>query len=331
MGLMGKLLVQGPHAATVLSRLSANDIDREVGRVVYTQWLDPRGGIAADVTVTRQADDRFCVVASDLIQRRIEPTVRRATAPGEFVTVTDITAGVTILSVQGPRSRELLQPLTDTDLSNESFPYLTGKDTHVGNAAVWVSRVTYVGELGFELHVPTDQAAGLYDLLMDEGAALGMRPVGLAAMASLRLEKGYRDMGVDIDNTDTPLDAGLAFAVAWDKPGGFIGRDALLAARAEGPSRNRVVSLFVPDPGADLFGGESVFADGRWVGYVRAAAYGHTLGGPVGLAQVANPDGVTADWLAATTFTVGRAGRLFPAVLQFAAPYDPSRSRVVAS
>ena len=144
------------------------------------------------------------MVASDLIQRRIEPTVRRATAPGEFVTVTDITAGVTILSVQGPRSRELLQPLTDTDLSNESFPYLTGKDTHVGNAAVWVSRVTYVGELGFELHVPTDQAAGLYDLLMDEGAALGMRPVGLAAMASLRLEKGYRDMGVDIDNTDTP-------------------------------------------------------------------------------------------------------------------------------
>ena len=329
MSLMAELVVQGPDAAAVLSRVSANDVDREIGRVVYTQWLDSRGGIVADVTVVREADDRFVVVASDVIHRRIEPLVRRATRSDEFVAVTDVTSAVTLLSVQGPRSRDLLQPLTDTDLSNDAFGYLTGRRTHVGHAPVWLSRVTYVGELGFELHVPTEYAAGLYDELFHAGEALGVRPVGLAAMSSLRLEKGYRDMGVDIDNTDTPLVAGLAFAVAWDKPGGFVGRDALLAAREAGPPPDRVVSLFVDDPDADLFGGEGVFVDGRWVGYVRAAAFGHTLGGPVALAQVHHDHGVTADWLATTSFTVGRPGRSAPASLRLGPLYDPARTRIL--
>lgn len=330
MSLMAKWSVQGPDAATVLSRLSANHVDREVGRVVYTQWLDERGGIAADVTVTRQATDRFCVVASDLVHRRVEAMVRRATHPGEHVTTTDITAAITLLSVQGPRSRDLLQGLAECDLSNEALPYLTGCSTHVGAAPLWISRVTYVGELGYELHVSTDYAVSLYDDLLDAGVAFGLRPVGLAAMAGLRLEKGYRDMGVDIDNTDTPLSAGLGFAVAWDKPGGFIGRDALLRQRNAGPTPDRVVGVFVDDPDADLFGGESVFADGRWVGYVRAAAFGHTLGGPVGLAQVSNPAGVTEHWLASTRFTVGRRGNERAATLQVAPLLDPRRERILA-
>ena len=150
----------------------------------------------------------------------------------------------------------------------------------------WPIRVTYVGELGWELHVPAEYALGVYDDLMAAGGDLGFRPVGLSAMSSLRLEKGYRDMGVDIDNTDNPLEAGLGFAVAWDKPGGFIGRDALLKARAEGPPRNRVVGLLVDDPAVDLFGNEPVLLDGEWAGYIRAAAFGYTVGGPVGLAQV---------------------------------------------
>jgi 4-methylaminobutanoate oxidase (formaldehyde-forming) len=327
---MAKWLVQGPDAAAVLSRLSANHVDREVGRVVYTQWLDERGGIAADVTVTRQAHDRFCVVASDLIHHRVGAMVRRATLPGEVAITTDITSALTLLSVQGPSSRDLLSRLAECDLSNQSFPYLTGRHTHVGAAPTWMSRVTYVGELGYELHVPTDYATALYDHLMRAGAEFGIRPVGLSAMASLRLEKGYRDMGVDIDNTDTPLSAGLGFAIAWDKPGGFIGREALLQQRAGGPTVDRVVGLFVDDPSADLFGGESVFADGRWVGYVRAAAYGHTLGGPVALAQVSNPDGVTGQWLATTDFTVGRHGTEHAAKVQSAPFLDPTRSRILA-
>jgi glycine cleavage system aminomethyltransferase T len=148
-------------------------------------------------------------------------------------------------------------------------------------------------------------------------------------MSSLRLEKGYRDMGVDIDNTDNPIEAGLGFAVAWDKPGGFIGRDALLAARAEGPPRQRVVGLMVADPAADLFGNEPLLLDGRWVGYIRAAAYGYTVGGPIALAQVACEDGVTAEWLKSGDFTVRSDERDWPARLQIAPFYDPKRLRIL--
>jgi len=330
MSLMAKLSVQGPAATAVLSRLSANDIDRGIGRVVYTQWLDAAGGIAADVTVTRLGEDRFMVVASDIIHRRIEPMIRREARPGEVVVVTDVTSATTLLSVQGPLSRQLLAQLTDADLSNAAFPYLTAQRVHLGYAPVLMGRVTYVGELGYELHIPTEYALGVYDDLMAAGQRFGIRPVGLAAMASLRLEKGYRDMGVDIDNTDNPLQAGLGFAVAWDKPGGFVGRDALLSARAAGVPTERVVGIAVDDVDADLFGNEPVLLDGEWVGYVRAAAYGHTVGGPVGLAQVACATGVTADWLRYGRFHVATPAGNLPARLQLAPFYDPQRLRILA-
>src|SRR5262245_46974047 len=329
MTLMAKLIVQGPDAAAVLSPLSANDVAREASRPVYTQWLNTAGGIVADLTVTRLGYEKFLVVASDIIHRRVEPLIRRATMPGEFVTVTDVTSGTTLLTVQGPASRELISRLTDADLSNQAFPYLSARQVHVGYAPVLAMRVTYVGELGWELHVPAEYGTGVYDDLMSVGADLGIRPVGLAAMSSLRLEKGYRDMGVDIDNTDNPIQAGLGFAVAWDKPGGFIGREALLEARAEGPPKHRVVGLMVADPSADLFGNEPVFLAGKWVGYVRAAAYGYTVGGPVALAQVSCEDGVTAEWLKSGDFTVRSDERDWPARLQIAPFYDPKRLRIL--
>jgi len=329
MSLMAKFLVQGPDAATVLDRLSVSVIDREVGRLVYTQWLNTAGGIATDLTVTRLGEERFLVVTSDLIHRRIEPMIRRETRPGEFLTVTDITSGTTLLSVQGPKSRTLLSRLTDADLSNNAFPYLSARHIHVGYAPVLAIRVTYLGELGWELHVPAEYAAGVFDDLTAAGADLGFRPVGLAAMSSLRLEKGYRDLGVDIDNTDNPIEAGLGFTIAWDKPGGFVGRDALLEFKAQGTPRDRVVSLFVDDPSVDLFGNEPVLADGRWVGYVRAAAYGYTLGGPVGLAQVHHEGGVTAAWLRDQSFTVHTPGGDHAARLQFQPFYDPQRTRIL--
>jgi len=329
MSLMAKLIVQGPHAAAVLSRLSANDVASEPGRLVYTQWLNTSGGIVADVTVTRLGDEKFLVIASDIIHRRIEPLIRRETRDGEFVTVTDVTSGTTLLTVQGPASRELIRRLTDADLSNQAFPYLSARQLHVGYAPVLAIRVTYVGELGWELHVPAEYAAGVYDDLMSAGADLGIRNVGLSAMSGLRLEKGYRDMGVDIDNTDNPIEAGLGFAVAWDKPGGFIGRDALLAARAEGPPKHRVVGLLVDDPDADLFGNEPVHLADQWVGYVRAAAYGHTVGGPVALAQVTCEDGVTAEWLKSGDFRVRGDDRDWPVRLQIAPFYDPKRLRIL--
>ena len=206
--------------------------------------------------------EKFLVIASDVIHRRIEPMIRRAARPGEVVTVADVTSGTTLLSVQGPASRELIGLLTDADLGNSAFPYLSARQIYVGYAPVLAIRVTYVGELGWELHVPAEYATGVFDDLMAAGRDLGFGPVGLAAMTSLRLEKGYRDFGVDIDSTDNPVGAGLGFAVAWDKPGGFTGRDALLAVRAAGPPRDRLVGLLVDDPDVDLFGNEPVLADG---------------------------------------------------------------------
>jgi 4-methylaminobutanoate oxidase (formaldehyde-forming) len=329
MSLMAKLIVQGPDAAAVLSRLSANDVTLAPGRIIYTPWLNKAGGIVADLTVTWLEDEKFLVIASDIIHRRVEPLIRRAARAGEVVTVTDVTSGTTLLSVQGPASRELIGRLTDADLSNESFGYLTAQQIYVGYAPVLAIRVTYVGELGWELHVPAEYALGVYDDLMAAGADLGLRPIGLQAMSGLRLEKGYRDMGVDIDNTDNPMEAGLGFAVAWDKPGGFIGRDALLEARAQGPPRRRVVSLVVEDPAADLFGNEPVLAGGEWAGYVRAAAYGYTVGGPVALAQVASDDGVTSQWLKEADFRVRTPAGDVPARLQIAPLYDPQRLRIL--
>ena len=329
MSLMAKFLVQGPDAGPVLSRLSANDVLLGPGRLVYTQWLNQAGGIVADLTVTCLEPDRFLVIASDIIHRRVEPLIRRAVRPGEVVTVADITSGTTLFTVQGPASRDLIGRLTDADLSNDAFPYLSARPIHVGYAPVLAIRVTYVGELGWELHVPAEYAAGVHDDLSAAGADLGFRLVGLSAMSSLRLEKGYRDMGVDIDNTDNPLEAGLGFAVAWDKPGGFTGRDALLEARAAGPPRHRVVSLIAEDPAIDLFGNEPVFLGGQWVGYVRAAAYGYTVGGAVGLAQVECADGVTGGWLKSGDFRVHTPAGDVPVRLQIAPLYDPQRLRIL--
>jgi 4-methylaminobutanoate oxidase (formaldehyde-forming) len=330
MSLMAKLMVQGPDACAVLNRLSTSDIDRETGRLVYTQWLDTSGGIMADLTVTRLDDEQFLVIASDVIARRVEPMIRRAARAGEVVVITDITSAVTLLSVQGPLSRELISRLSDADLSNDAFPYLSARQIHVGYAPVLAARVTYVGELGWELHVPTEYATHVYDELCAAGADIGFRPVGLAAMNSLRLEKGYRDMGIDIDNTDTPLNAGLGFTISWDKPDGFIGRDALLKAKEQGPPQDRVVSLAVDDGDVELFGNEPLLHHGEWVGYVRAAAFGHTLGGPVGLAQVHHDDGVTSDLLATGGFSVHKPSGSIPVRLQIPPLYDPKRLRILA-
>jgi glycine cleavage system aminomethyltransferase T/glycine/D-amino acid oxidase-like deaminating enzyme len=330
MSMMAKIRVQGSAATAVLNRVSTANIDREIGRVVYTQWLNSAGGIVADVTVTRLADDDYLVVAGEIIQRRIEQLIRSETRTHESVVTFDATSATALLTVQGPKSRALISRLTDADLSNEVFPYLSARNIHVGYAPVLAARVTYLGELGWELHVPNEYAVGLYDDLMATGADLGVRPVGLGAMSSLRLEKGYRDMGVDIDSTDNPIEAGLSFTVAWDKPGGFVGREALLAAKAKGAPTDRLVSVVVPDPTVDLFGNEPVTVDGQWVGYVRAAAFGHTLGGPVGLAIISHAGGVTADWLGKTDFRIRTPYADVPATLQVDAPYDPQRIRILA-
>jgi 4-methylaminobutanoate oxidase (formaldehyde-forming) len=330
MSLMAKFLVQGRDAERVLNLVSTADVSVPVGRIVYTPWCNSAGGIEADLTVTRLAEDRFLVVVTDLVHRRIAPWIERHAPDGAHVTVTDVTSGTTLLTVQGPRSRQLLSRLTSADLSNESFPYLTAREIDIAYARVLALRVTYVGELGWELHVPAELAVTVYDALMGAGEDLGYRNVGLGAMSSLRLEKAYRDYGIDIDNSDTPLDVGLGFAVAWDKPGGFIGRDALLQARSDRPPVRRMVQVLVGDAEPVLYGGEPVLLHGRVIGLVRAGAYGHTLGGAVGLAMLEDSAGLPAEAVAHDHLELDIAGVRYPARASIRPLYDPDRHRIKA-
>lgn len=330
MSVMVKVLVQGRDAEAVLNRVCANDVAVEPGRLVYTQWCNEAGGIEADVTVTRLAEDRFLVVATDTIHRRLEPWIMRHAPDGAHITTADVSSGWTLLTVQGPRSRALLQGLTSADLSDAAFPYLTAREIDLGYARVWAMRVTYVGELGYEIHVPADQALTVYDALFEAGDAHGLANVGLGAMGSLRLEKGYRDYQVDIDNTDTPPDVGLGFAVAWDKPGGFVGREALLAARRPGPPRRRLVGVLCLDPEPLLYGHEPLYRGGRLVGHNRVGAYGHTLGGSVGLATMEDEAGLPAAEVDGDDYEIEIVGRRHPARVSVRPLYDPERRRILA-
>jgi 4-methylaminobutanoate oxidase (formaldehyde-forming) len=328
--LMAKFIVQGPDACAVLNYLSVSNVDVAVGRIVYTQWLNATGGIEADLTVTRLDMHRYMVAASDAIERRTHAMIMRTIEIlNAHASVHEQTSATTLLSVQGPRSRELLSRISHADFSNAAFPYLSAQQIEVGYASVWALRVTYVGELGWELHIPTEFAACTYELLFAAGADLGIKPCGLNAMNSLRLEKGYRDYGHDIDNADTPLEAGLGFTVAWDKPCDFVGRSSLQTQRDQGLLSQRHVLLKLDDPQPLMFGAEPVYRNQQWVGYVRAAAYGHTVGSAIGIASIKCAEGVDADWLNRGQWCIDIEGQPFSATASLAPWYDPKRLRIL--
>ncbi len=277
MSFMAKFWVQGRDAGAVLERISANRVNGPKGTITYTQWLNGGGTLEADLTVTKLDDQHFWVVASDTAHRHVNAWMRRHIGDAHAF-VTDVTSSYAQLNVQGPRSRELLASLTSADLSNEAFPFRAAREIDIGFARVFCVRITYLGELGYELYIPAEQAVHVYERIVAAGGPFGLRHAGLKALASLRMEKAYRDYGHDIDNTDSVLEVGLGFAVDLEKPGGFIGRDAVLAKK-QTPLRKRLVQILVKDPEPLLFHAEIVHRDGKPVGYVRAASYGHTLGG----------------------------------------------------
>jgi 4-methylaminobutanoate oxidase (formaldehyde-forming) len=328
MSFMSKFLVQGRDAGRLLNHISANNVDGPAGFITYTQWLNERGTIEADLTVTKLDDDRYWVVAADNAHRHVETWMKRHFPDDAHAFVTDVTSGWAQINVQGPRSRELMQSVTSADMSNEAFPFRCAREIDIGFARALCVRITYLGELGYELYIPTEQAVHAYERVVAAGEKLGLRHAGLKALASLRMEKGYRDYGHDIDNTDSVLEAGLGFAVDLKKPGGFIGKEAVLAKKAAGPLKKRLVQVLVKDPQPMMFHAEVVRRNSKPVGYVRAASYGHTLGGAVGLAMVESNEPIDAAWLESGQWDVEIAGKRYPAMASLRPLYDPDMKRI---
>jgi 4-methylaminobutanoate oxidase (formaldehyde-forming) len=286
----GKYILAGADAEAVLNRICANDVAVPVGRVVYTQWLNERGGIEADLTVTREAEDRYLIVTSAASQTRDLAWLQRHIPADARATAVDVTSGFGVLGVMGPRARDLLSRLTDADMTNQSFPFGTSQMIDLGYARVRASRITYVGELGWELYVPTEFVQDVFDRIMAEGDSVGLVLAGYHAMNSLRMEKCYRSWGHDITDAETPLEAGLGFVVAWNKRGGFIGRDALLRQREAGV-KQRMMHFALSDPGKLLYHNEPIWRDGKLVGRTTSGMFGHTIGKPLALGYVPVADG----------------------------------------
>jgi len=327
-----KFELVGPDAEAVLGRVSANDVAVEAGRIVYTQWLNERGGIEADLTVTRLEDDRYMIVSGVASQVRDFHWLKRHIPDGADATLSDITEDLAVLGVMGPHSRALLGDVSDADWSNAAFPYQTSQDITIAGVRVRASRITYVGELGWELYIPRGGALSVFDALLAAGGDHGLALAGTHAMNSLRIEKAYRHWGHDIGDQDTALEAGLGFAVAWDKPGGFIGRDALAKQRGAGVTR-RLVQFALDDAESLLYGNEPIWRDGVIAGSITTAMYGHTLGRAIGLGYVADVAGgcnVDGNFIDGGSYEVEVTGIRFKAAASLRPMFDAKSERVKA-
>ena len=323
-----KFTLQGPDAEAVLGRICANDVAVPVGRIVYTQWLNERGGIEADLTVTREAADRYLIVTAAATQVRDFAWLQRQIPADARAMAVDVSAGMAVLGLMGPRSRALLSRLSDADFSNTAFPFGESKVIDLAYARVRASRITYVGELGWELYIPTEFTPGVFDALMVEGEPMGLRLAGYHALNALRTEKGYRHWGHDISDEDTPLQAGLGFAVAWDKPGGFIGLEALQRQKTRGLER-RLVQFALDDPQQLLYHNEPIWRDGVIVGRITSGMFGHTLGQSLGMGYVSNPDGLAdRDFILDGEYAIEVAGECVAAKVSLGGWYDPKSLRV---
>ncbi len=320
----GKIRVEGRDACAVLQRLCGNDVDVEPGRIVYTQMLNERGGIESDLTVTRLSETAFLLVVPGATLQRDLAWLRRHLGDA-FAVVTDVTAGEAVLAVMGPNSRALLQAVSPNDFSNAAHPFGTAREIEIGMGLARAHRVTYVGELGWELYVSSDQAAHVFETLEDAGAGHGLKLCGLHTLDSCRIEKAFRHFGHDITDEDHVLEAGLGFAVRTGKDD-FIGRDAVLRKKEEGLAR-RLVQFKLDDPDPLLYHHEPLLRDGKIVSYITSGNYGHRLGGAIGLGYVPCV-GESAGDVLASRYEIEIAGRRFAAQASLQPLYDPKAERV---
>lgn len=322
-----KYQVEGPDAEVFLNRICANNVSVAVGKMVYTQWLNDRGGIEADVTVTRLADDRFLVVSGVACQNRDMNWLCRNKAD-HMVVITDVTSAYAVVTVMGPRSRDTLSKLSKADLSNEGFPFATSREIDLHYAMVRASRITYVGELGWELYIPTEYAPSVYEAICEAGEEFGIRPYGYHTMNSLRMEKCYRHWGHDITDEDTALEAGLGFAVAFNKPDEFIGKQALLAQKEAGPLKKRFVAFLFENPEPLCYHEEPIIADGEIVGRTTAGMFCHSMGATIAMGYVEYDAGVTKEWLENAEFEIEVECERYKVTPSLRSFYDPAMEKI---
>jgi glycine cleavage system aminomethyltransferase T len=323
-----KYLITGRDAEQALQWLCTADVGVEPGRTVYTGMLNARGTYEADITVTRLSAHEFLLVSSAASTERDKDHITRRMPAGCHASLADVTSAYAVYGVMGPRSRELLSRLSRSDFSDKAFPFSASREIDLGYATVRATRITYVGELGWELYVPAEFAVGAYEDLMDAGAGLGLVNAGYYAIESMRLEKAYRAFGRELTADYNPVEAGLTFACKLNTDISFLGREPVEKARADGP-RRRLVSLVLPDPDVMIWGGELVLRNGIAVGQVTSGAWGETVAGCVGLAYIRHPEGdvLTRDMVRAGSYQVNVNGRLHPATIHLRPPYDPEGER----
>lgn len=318
-----KYEVTGKDAAMVLNRIAANTIDKPVGRLTYTQMLNSRGGIECDLTVARLSDERFYIVTGTGFRMHDLAWIEEHIPAGSDAAIRDVTEAFGTLVLMGPLARDILSGVTAIDVSNAAFPFGHVRLLPIAGAEVRALRVTYVGELGWELHVPLAATGDVYDALMAAGAPHGLRPVGYRALESLRLEKGYRAWGSDITPNDTPFEAGLGWAVKLKSNIDFIGRDALIVLQGQ-PLKKRLATFATDREDVVLLGRETILRNGEAVGYLTSGGYGYTVGKPIGLGYVRHPEPETG------SYELVAANERVAASIHFAPLYDPENSKVKA-
>jgi len=322
-----KFLVVGRDAETALSWVAANDVAKPVGSLVYTQMLNKRGGIECDLTVSRLAEDSYYIVTGTGFATHDFAWINANIHGGLDARMIDVTSGYAVLSLMGPRAREVLGAVAESDVSNEAFPFGTWRELMIAGTPVRALRVTYVGELGWELHVAVETAAAVYDAIMGAGRPHGIANAGYRAIESLRLEKGYRAWGSDIGPDHTPLEAGMGWAVKLKQNAPFLGREAL-AEQVAKPLKKRLACFTVDDPKIVLLGRETIFRDDEQVGWLTSGGYGYTVAKSIGYGYVRNADGVPTDWLMAGRYELEVATERVPAQIHLAPLYDPKMERI---
>ena len=324
-----KYLVQGRDACRALQRICSANVDVAVDKMVYTHWLNPRGGIEADLTVTRLAENEFLVVSGAAVTGKDMDWLRRNIPEDEHCCITDVTSSWAVLGVMGPDSRALLGAALEHDMSTERFPFGSTQPIELGCAVGRAARVSFVGELGWELYLPADMARHGFDHLWRVGQDYGLRMAGLHSLDSGRIEKKFLHFGHDVADEDTPLESGCGFVCDYDKPIPFIGRDAILKQKESGNwKRKRLAQFLLKDPEAMLYHHEPILRDGQLVGHLTSGNYGHTLGGSVGLGYVHHKGGVDQDFLDSGAIEINIGGKRIPADASLTAMYDPRAERM---